>query len=171
MTEENTPTPTPETTEPQVPAPEAPVLEAPKPDPTPARPASRGDQHWSWGTGRRKAAVARVRVRPGDGKFLVNNREYDNFFPAERDRDDITNVLRTTNTRGSVDVHVNVRGGGCTGQAGAIVLGLGRALLRFDPSLEPILRDNNFLTRDPRKVERKKYGQRGARARFQFSKR
>jgi small subunit ribosomal protein S9 len=81
------------------------------------------------------------------------------------------NVLEKTRTRGAVDVHVNVHGGGFTGQAGAIILGLARALRGYDGTLEPILRDNNFLTRDPRKVERKKYGQRGARRRFQFSKR
>jgi small subunit ribosomal protein S9 len=127
--------------------------------------------NWWWGTGRRKTAVARVRVRPGDGKFIVNDREMTKFFTEERDRNDIMNVLEKTNTKGSVDVVVNAHGGGFTGQAGAIILGLGRALMRFDQNLEPILRDNNFLTRDSRKVERKKYGQAGARRRFQFSKR
>lgn len=129
------------------------------------------DGHWWWGTGRRKTAVARVRVRPGNGVFMVNKRPYDNYFTEDRDHNDLMNVLEKTNTKGSVDVHVNIRGGGYTGQAGAIVLGLGRALMKFDQSLESILRDNNFLTRDPRKVERKKYGQPGARKRFQFSKR
>ncbi len=81
------------------------------------------------------------------------------------------NVLQKTKTEGSLDVYVNVRGGGFTGQTGAIVLGLGRALFRYDDTLEPILRSNGFLSRDPRKVERKKYGQPGARKRFQFSKR
>ncbi|MHC4989590.1 MAG: 30S ribosomal protein S9 [Planctomycetota bacterium] len=129
------------------------------------------DGHWFWGTGRRKTAVARVRIRPGAGKFMVNRREYDKYFTEDRDRRDLVNVLQKTRTEGSVDVHVNVRGGGYTGQAGAIVLGLGRALKRYDDSLEAILRENGFLTRDPRKVERKKYGQPGARKRFQFSKR
>lgn len=126
---------------------------------------------WTWGLGRRKAAVARVRIRPGSGKFLVNKRECDEYFTAARDRNDLQNVLDKTSTNGSIDVYVNVRGGGFTGQAGAIILGLGRAILKYDDSLEPILRDNKFLTRDPRKVERKKYGQPGARKRFQFSKR
>ena len=126
---------------------------------------------WTWGLGRRKSAVARVRIRPGNGKFLVNKRECDEYFTAARDRNDLQNVLDKTSTNGSIDVYVNVRGGGFTGQAGAIILGLGRAILKYDDSLEPILRDNKFLTRDPRKVERKKYGQPGARKRFQFSKR
>ena len=126
---------------------------------------------WWWGLGRRKAAVARVRLRPGDGKFIVNKRPYDQYLNEERDQNDLMTVLHKTKTAGAVDVYVNVRGGGFTGQAGAIVLGLGRALLKYDESLESILRDNGFLTRDPRKVERKKYGQPGARKRFQFSKR
>ncbi len=127
--------------------------------------------NWWWGTGRRKTAVARVRVRPGSGEFIVNKKPMSEFFKEERDRNDIQNVLKTTNTVGKVDVHVNVHGGGFTGQAGAIVLGLARAIRRYDQTLEPTLRDNAFLTRDPRKVERKKYGQPGARKRFQFSKR
>ncbi len=123
------------------------------------------------GYGTRKSAVARVRIRPGDGKFVVNKRSHAEYFKEERDRNDLFHVLKKTNTAGSVDVYVNVHGGGFSGQAGAIVLGLGRALKRYDPSLESILRDGNFLTRDPRRVERKKYGQPGARKRFQFSKR
>ncbi len=165
-------------TESQAPAPEesaAPAAtktaEAPAPKPSPKPSGKAPDGHWWWGVGRRKAAVARVRVKPGNGTFVVNKRPFDTFFTEERDHKDLLNVLEKTNTRNSVEVHVNVRGGGYTGQAGAIVLGLGRALMKFDPSLEPILRDNNFLTRDPRKVERKKYGQPGARKRFQFSKR
>jgi small subunit ribosomal protein S9 len=127
--------------------------------------------NWWWGTGRRKTAVARVRLKPGDGKFLINERPMDEFFTEERDRQNLLNVLEKTNTNGKVEVHVNVRGGGFTGQAGAVLLGLARALRRYDGTLEPILRANNFLTRDARKVERKKYGQAGARRRFQFSKR
>ncbi len=141
------------------------VKDVPKPTGPPP------DGHWWWGTGRRKRAVARVRIRPGDGKFVVNKRPYDRYFTEERDRNDLMNVLNKTNTAGSVDVYVNLHGGGYMGQAGAIVLGLGRALRRYDERLEPILRSNGFLSRDPRKVERKKYGQRGARRRFQFSKR
>jgi small subunit ribosomal protein S9 len=127
--------------------------------------------HWWWGTGRRKTAVARVRIKPGDGKFTVNERPFEKFFNEERDRKDIMNVLKVTNTEGRVDIHVNTHGGGFTGQAGAVLLGLARALNKYDQTLEPILRENNFLTRDSREVERKKYGQAGARRRFQFSKR
>ena len=144
---------------------------ADKPSVAPGPSGAPPDGHWWWGTGRRKRAVARVRIRPGDGKFLVNKRPYDSYFTEERDRNDLMNVLNKTNTAGSLDVHVNLHGGGYMGQAGAIVLGLGRALRKYDETLEPILRSNGFLSRDPRKVERKKYGQRGARRRFQFSKR
>jgi small subunit ribosomal protein S9 len=149
-------------------APPAPAASQPQREPQRAVP-SKGN--WWWGTGRRKTAVARVRLRAGDGKFIVNERELGVFFTEERDRNDIMNVLEKTNTKGSVDVIVNAHGGGYTGQAGAIILGLGRALKRYDQNLEPILREHNFLTRDSRKVERKKYGQAGARRRFQFSKR
>ena len=140
-------------------APKAPARKEPDPN------------QWWWGLGRRKSAVARVRIRPGDGTFLVNKRPHDEYLTEERDHNDLMAVLNKTKTAGSLDIRVNVRGGGYTGQAGAIVLGLGRALLRYDGSLEPVLRENGFLSRDPRRVERKKYGQPGARARFQFSKR
>ncbi len=126
---------------------------------------------WFWGTGRRKASVARVRVRGGNTEFKVNGRDLTEFFKEERDHKNIGEVLEATRTRDGVQVHVNVHGGGFTGQAGAIVLGLGRALMRYDRSLEPILRERGFLSRDPRRVERKKPGQPGARKRFQFSKR
>jgi small subunit ribosomal protein S9 len=142
---------------------------APKPAPAPGKQGAKGD--WWWGLGRRKAAVARVRVRPGDGKFLINKRPYTEYLTEERDQKDVMGVLQKTKTEGALDVYVNVRGGGYTGQTGAILLGLGRALNRYDGTLEPILRDNGYLSRDPRKVERKKYGQPGARRRFQFSKR
>ena len=148
-------------------APEAPV--ATKEAPAPRKTGLSGT--WSWGLGRRKASVARVRIRPGDGKFIVNKREYGEYFNGEGNRKDIMNVLEKTSTDGKIDVYVNVNGGGFTGQTGAIILGLGRAIMNYDQSLEPILRDNNFLSRDPRRVERKKYGQPGARKRFQFSKR
>jgi len=124
-----------------------------------------------WGTGRRKSAVARVRIRPGDGKFTINKREIDQHFTELRDRNCVVAPLKITSTTGSLDVHVNVNGGGFMGQAGAVLLGLSRALKSYDPTLEQLLRDNDFLTRDAREVERKKYGQRGARRRFQFSKR
>lgn len=131
------------------------------------------DAHgWFRGTGRRKSAVARVRIKPGSGNFLINNKKtLEEYFTEDRDRNNILNVLEQTSTKGSVDVYVTANGGGFTGQAGAIILGLGRALLVFDPNLEHVLRDNDFLTRDARQVERKKYGQPGARRRFQFSKR
>ena len=129
------------------------------------------DGHWWWGTGRRKAAVARVRIKPGTGVFNVNKKDLTDYFSELRDHKDIMNVLEKTNTKGSLDIYVNANGGGYTGQAGAIILGLARALGKFDPSLDGVLRDNNYLSGDPRRVERKKPGQPGARKRFQFSKR
>ncbi len=102
---------------------------------------------------------------------MINGREVDSYFSEIRDRTDIVAPLKVSQTEGKLDVHVKVAGGGFTGQAGAIVLGLARALKGYDPTLEQSLRDEGFLSRDPRRVERKKYGQPGARARFQFSKR
>ena len=124
-----------------------------------------------WGVGRRKAAVARVRVAPGAGKIEINGRTLNEYFTSERDRKSIFGPLEVTNTGGKMDVLVNAAGGGPTGQTGAIVMGLGRALAKYDNSLEIALRNAGFLTRDSRMKERKKYGQRGARRRFQFSKR
>jgi small subunit ribosomal protein S9 len=124
-----------------------------------------------WGTGRRKSSVARVRIRPGEGKFLVNGREVDEYFTEPQHRQACRQALQLTKTEGKLDVLVKVEGGGITGQAGAILLGVARALKAYDSTLEPILRDNGLLTRDPREVERKKPGQPGARKRFQFSKR
>ena len=141
---------------------------APAPTPVPTGPDAHG---WWRGTGRRKTAVARVRIKSGSGTFKVNDRDLESYFSEERDLKNINTVLEKTGTKGSVDIFVNANGGGFMGQAGAIILGLGRALFKYDPSLEPILRDNGFLTRDAREVERKKYGQPGARRRFQFSKR
>jgi small subunit ribosomal protein S9 len=144
------------------------TMTAPEPRQRPTLPPG---EKWWWGTGRRKTAVARVRIRPGGGTFHVNEREAEKYFSEERDRNDIRTVLEKTNTLGALEIHAQVHGGGFMGQAGAIVLGLGRALKKYDPSLEGILRDNGFLTRDSREVERKKSGQKGARGRFQFSKR
>lgn len=124
-----------------------------------------------WGTGRRKTAVARVRIRPGTGKISVNEREINDYFTKEEDRKAIFGPLEVTNTGGKMDIHVTATGGGQTGQAGAIVMGLARALVKHDKALEVALRNAGFLTRDSRMKERKKYGQRGARRRFQFSKR
>jgi len=126
---------------------------------------------YTWGVGRRKSAVARVRIAPGSGKIEINGRTLNDYFTGERDRKAIFGPLEVTNTGGKMDVLVNADGGGPTGQTGAIVMGLGRALAKYDTSLELALRSGGFLTRDSRMKERKKYGQRGARRRFQFSKR
>jgi small subunit ribosomal protein S9 len=138
---------------------------------TPTAPAEIKNRKYIWGVGRRKTAVARVRIAPGSGKILVNERELNDYFPNERDRKAIFGPLEVTNTGGKMDIFVNANGGGQTGQAGAIIMGLGRALAKYDNSLEVALRNGGFLTRDSRMKERKKYGQRGARRRFQFSKR
>jgi len=126
--------------------------------------------YW-WGTGRRKTSVARVRIRPGSGKFLVNKRELDDYFKRDQDRKAAVAALKLVQAEKSFDVFVNVRGGGITGQAGATLLGVARALKIYDENYLGALRDNGLLTRDPRMVERKKPGQSGARRRFQFSKR
>jgi small subunit ribosomal protein S9 len=138
---------------------------------TPTAPAEVKNRKYIWGVGRRKSAVARVRIAPGTGKIVINKRELNDYFHNERDRKTIFGPLEVTNTGGKMDIFVNTRGGGQTGQAGAIILGLGRALAKFDQTLEVPLRNSGFLTRDSRMKERKKYGQRGARRRFQFSKR
>jgi small subunit ribosomal protein S9 len=134
----------------------------------PAKPDAGG---FIWGTGRRKAAVARVRIKPGDGKFLIKGKEVDTFFSEPQHRAQCLAPLKATGMEGKLDIYVNTTGGGITGQAGAVMLGLARALKGYDPTLEQALRDEGYLSRDSRKVERKKYGQRGARRRFQFSKR
>ena len=136
-------------------------------------PAAKGPDKggFYWGTGRRKTSVARVRIRPGDGKMLINKRELDNFFRSDQDRSAVMAPLVMAKAEKTLDVFVNVNGGGTTGQAGAVVLGIARALKIYDPGLAQALRDGGFLTRDPRMVERKKPGQSGARRRFQFSKR
>src|SRR4051794_18410626 len=126
---------------------------------------------FTWGVGRRKSAVARVRIAPGSGKIEINGRTLNDYFTAERDRKAIFGPLEVTNVAGKMDVWVNTDGGGPSGQTGAIVMGLGRALAKYDNGLEVALRGSGFLTRDSRMKERKKYGQRGARRRFQFSKR
>jgi len=124
-----------------------------------------------WGVGRRKSAVARVRIAPGTGKIEINGRTLNEYFTSERDRKVIFGPLEVSNTGGKMDVLVNADGGGPAGQCGAILMGLGRALVKYDQSFEGPLRQAGFLTRDSRMKERKKYGQRGARRRFQFSKR
>jgi small subunit ribosomal protein S9 len=123
------------------------------------------------GTGRRKTAVARVRLCSGAGKITVNGRPFENYFPTETLRVHATQPLQATDSLTRFDVNVNVSGGGPTGQAGAVRHGISRALLEADANLRPTLKSNGFLTRDPRMKERKKYGQPGARKRFQYSKR
>lgn len=130
-----------------------------------------GGKVYFWGTGRRKKSVARVRITAGDGKFLVNEREVDDYFKETKDRHFVRAPLIAANIAGNMNITVNVQGGGYSGQAGALVQGLGRALSMYDPALRPAQKDGGFLTRDSRMKERKKYGQRGARRRFQFSKR
>ena len=126
---------------------------------------------WFWGTGRRKTAIARVRVRPGNGDIKMNEKPLDDYLTEDRDRKAVNEVLEKTGVKGKVDVNAGLVGGGFTGQTGAMVMGLARALMAYDSTLEPVLREHGFLTRDARKVERKKYGQAGARRRYQFSKR
>jgi len=127
--------------------------------------------NYTWGVGRRKSACARVRIAPGSGKIEVNGKTINDYFTTETDRKRIFGPLEVTNTGGKMDVFVNATGGGLTGQAGALVMGLARALAKYDSTLEAALRTARFLTRDSRMKERKKYGQRGARRKFQFSKR
>ena len=122
-------------------------------------------------TGRRKNSTAQVRLTPGNGKFIVNKREVLDYFKRETLIMVIEQPLLATENMGKYDIHANCKGGGLTGQAGALLLGISRALVKADEELRPVLRQNGFLTRDPRMVERKKYGQPGARKRFQFSKR
>ena len=129
------------------------------------------EQNIQHGTGRRKTAVARVRVKPGKGEITVNKKPMDVFFPRERDRKVILQPLKITDTTEAYDIIAQVHGGGIAGQAGAVRLGIARALLRTDSALEPTLRSNQMLTRDSRKKERKKPGRPGARKSFQFSKR
>jgi small subunit ribosomal protein S9 len=125
----------------------------------------------NWGTGRRKTSVARVRLLSGNGKVTVNGRPLENYFPIETHRGVVTQPFTVTGAADKFDAHVTVSGGGPSGQAGAIRHGLARALLTVDASYRPLLKAEGFLTRDPRMRERKKYGQPGARKRFQYSKR
>ena len=124
-----------------------------------------------YGTGRRKTSTARVYLRPGTGDIKVNNREFINYFPNEALQMIIRQPLNLTETTGKFDIFVNVDGGGQAGQAGAVRHGITRALLEYNADLRTTLKRAGLVTRDPRKKERKKYGQKGARKRFQFSKR
>jgi small subunit ribosomal protein S9 len=125
----------------------------------------------SYGTGRRKTSVARVWIRPGSGRIVVNRRAFEDYFPRETLRMIIAQPLAVTNTAGQFDVLASVQGGGPTGQAGAVRHGIARALVAFDQNLRQVLKKAGLLTRDPRMRERKKYGQPGARQKFQYSKR
>ena len=125
-----------------------------------------------YATGKRKTTVARVWLRPGgEGKIEVNKRTFDDYFPRETLRMIIMQPLELTHTVGQFDVHVNVKGGGMSGQAGAVRHGISKALLLYNEKYRDVLKKAGFITRDPRVKERKKYGRRGARARFQYSKR
>jgi small subunit ribosomal protein S9 len=124
-----------------------------------------------YGTGRRKSSVARVFLRPGSGKFTVNDREFDKYFLTDAQRSEIRQPLVVSETTSTFDIHANVDGGGINGQAGALKMGIARALLEFNVELRKKLKVEGLLSRDARGKERKKYGQKGARKRFQFSKR
>jgi small subunit ribosomal protein S9 len=124
-----------------------------------------------YATGKRKTCVARTWLKPGTGAIIVNNRPVEDYFRVESSRITIMRPLILTNNKDAFDVTVKVSGGGIAGQAGAIRHGITKALLMVDPALREVLKKAGFVTRDPRAKERKKYGQRGARARFQFSKR
>ena len=121
--------------------------------------------------GRRKNAVARVKLSDGSGKVTINNRELENYFPLAILRSEVLKPFEVTETLGRYDASIRVLGGGTTGQAGAVSLGIARSLVALDEDLRTVLRNAGLLTRDPRMVERKKYGQKKARKRFQFSKR
>jgi len=121
--------------------------------------------------GRRKNATARVFLRSGNGKVTINKREFENYFPLKDNRDDVILPFKVTETAGKYDVYVNVNGGGVSGQSEAIRLGIARALESINPDFRPALKAEGLLRRDPRMVERKKYGRPKARKRFQFSKR
>ena len=130
-----------------------------------------GGVKWILATGRRKEAVARVFLRPGTGKFTVNGKTPEVYFPNQAWKHAAIEPLKFTSLQDQVDVMVTANGGGVGGQSGAVRRGISRALIKFNPELQPALRKNGFLTRDSRMKERKKYGQKGARKRFQFTKR
>lgn len=128
-------------------------------------------KEYIWGLGRRKTSIARVRLAPGTGQVVVNDRPLDDFIKVERLRGLVQKPFEVSETKGRFDVFVNATGGGITGQVGAIVLGISRALLKAEPAAEAALRRHGLMTRDSRMVERKKYGLHGARRGCQFSKR
>jgi small subunit ribosomal protein S9 len=145
------------------------TVAAPKPQRKPVKKPEKSSYYW--GTGRRKRSVARVRIRPGDGKLLINKRQLGDYFARTQDKEAVLAPLKVVESEKAFDVFVNVRGGGTTGQAGATRLGIARALKNYDENYIQPLRDGGYLTRDSRMIERKKAGKAGARKRFQFSKR
>ncbi len=132
---------------------------------------AKGKSTWFYGTGRRKESIARVFLKAGTGQFTVNGRTVKSYFPNHAWEHDAIEPLKFTSLTDQVDVVVTANGGGVGGQSGAVRMGLSRAIIKFNPELQPPLRKNGFLTRDSRMKERKKYGQKGARKRFQFTKR
>ena len=129
------------------------------------------DNSYFWGTGRRKNALARVRVRPGNGEIKINERTVEDYFPRLMWQAQVLQSLKVASLEGKVDVFISASGGGLTGQAGATKMGIARALIKLNPDLRPALKKEGLLTRDPRMVERKKFGQKGARGKRQYSKR
>ncbi len=129
------------------------------------------EDKYIWGTGRRKNALARVRICPGTGEIKINDRTVEDYFPRLVWRSQVEQSLKVAGVEGRVDVFVNASGGGLTGQAGAVRMGIARALIKMNPELRPALKKEGLLTRDPRMVERKKFGQKGARGKRQYSKR
>jgi small subunit ribosomal protein S9 len=164
VTETETPTETPVESPVETP-------ETPETQPEVVAPVARQPDGVIWGTGRRKSSVARVRVKAGTGRILVNGREYKEFFPSLQYQVMVEAPLKATGAGNRVDILANLSGGGLTGQAGALSLGIARALIKIDPSTEEALREKSLLTRDARMKERKKYGLHGARRGVQFSKR
>lgn len=124
-----------------------------------------------WGTGRRKESIARVRIRPGEGQIVINGRSIEDYFPRQLWRLNALEPLKVSGMEGKIDVFIKAQGGGLSGQAGAVRLGIARALLTLDPEMRPVLKKADLLARDPRMVERKKFGRRKARALYQYSKR
>ncbi|HKB14772.1 MAG TPA: 30S ribosomal protein S9 [Planctomycetota bacterium] len=174
MPDPNAPLPAPEPPAPESPpAVPVPAASAPAPSgiPVPPPPPPPSGEGPFLGTGRRKTAVARVRVKVGSGAVRINHRDLREFFRGDQDRAIATSPLKCTGMGERVDVWANVEGGGSTGQAGAVCLGLARALRRYSETFEPALRDAGLLTRDSRKKERKHYGRKGARRSFQWTKR
>lgn len=129
------------------------------------------DNNYFWGTGRRKNALARVRVRPGNGEIKINDRTVEEYFPRLVWQSQVSQSLKVANLEGKVDVFIRASGGGLTGQAGAVKMGIARALIKLNPDLRSPLKKEGLLTRDSRMVERKKFGQKGARGKRQYSKR